>query len=116
MVNNNKKMLLKTVIVSLALISSPALASLHTVQMKSISYDPKIIEIKVGDTLQWINKSYTEHSATSYEDENPASKFDTGLIKPKNTSEKILFKSSGTFLYHCIVHGQSMTGKISVTE
>ena len=111
-----KRILFKTLMAVFVLMSVPALASNHSVQMKSISYDPKNIEIKVGDTIQWINKSFTEHSATSFESEKQTSKFDTGLIKPKNNSEKIPFRSAGTYLYHCVVHGRTMAGKITVTE
>jgi plastocyanin len=86
----------------------------HIVTMKSISYDPKNIEIKVGDSIQWKNISYTEHSATSYKDEKSSAKFDTGLIQPKGISKKIEFKLPGTFSYHCQVHGKTMTGNIKV--
>jgi plastocyanin len=99
-----------------AVISAPTFASSHRVQMKSISYDPKILEIKPGDTVQWDNKSFTEHSATSYENEKSNSKFDTGLIQPQKASEIVQFHEVGTFLYHCQVHGKTMTGKIIVIK
>ncbi len=93
-----------------------AFAGSHTVTMKSISYEPKVLEVKTGDTVEWINKSYTDHSATSAADEKSSSKFDTGDIHPQKTSKKIVFKEIGTFLYHCSVHGKTMSGKINVTK
>ncbi len=97
------------------LITPMAFAATHTVEMKSISYEPKVLKIKTGDTVQWTNVSYTEHSATS-DDANDKSepKFETGMIARKKTSKKIEFKSPGTFAYHCSVHGKTMSAKIEV--
>lgn len=103
------------VLLVVSLISLVSGAKDYTVVMKSISYDPKEIEIKRGDKILWVNKAYTEHSATSYENEKSNSKFDTGLIAPKGISKTIEFKEAGTFDYHCLVHGKTMTGKIKVT-
>lgn len=101
---------------SVIFLSGFAFASTHTVKMKSISYDPKVLEIKVGDSVEWVNSSYTEHSATSFEDEKQNAKFDTGLIQPQKSSQKIEFKQVGAFSYHCSVHGKAMTGKINVSK
>jgi plastocyanin len=79
------------------------------VVMKSISYDPKILEIHVGEEVEWKNESYTQHSASA-EDKS----FETGLISPKKTTKKILFDKPGTFRYHCSVHGKTMSGDIVV--
>jgi plastocyanin len=92
--------------------SSFAAASVHEVTMKSISYDPKSIEIKKGDSVEWINKAYTEHSATA---DGDVEKFDTGLIQQNKTSKKIEFGKAGTYSYHCSVHGKTMKGQIVVT-
>lgn len=102
------------VITGLIFFSSTAFCESYTVRMKSISFDPKTITIKAGDSVQWINKSLTDHSATSQEAEKSESKFDTGMIKPQKSSEKMIFKSAGTYLYDCKVHGKTMAGKISV--
>ncbi len=91
--------------------SSLALAANHMVTMKSLSFDPVKIEIKAGDTIEWTNISYTEHSALS--EENPPL-FDTGRVKPKNHSAKILLTKPGTFKYRCSVHGKTMSGEVVV--
>ena len=43
--------------------------SLHakpiSVVMKSISYDPKSVEVPVGGSIVWTNKAFTNHTATS---------------------------------------------------
>jgi plastocyanin len=96
----------------LILFAQPLLAANHTVTMKSISYEPKALQIKAGDTVDWENVSYTEHSATA--DDGEA--FDTGMIQPKKRSKKIEFKKPGTFTYHCTMHGKSMSAHIEVSR
>ena len=103
-------------VVLISLFAIKVFASVHKVTMKSITYEPKMIEIKEGDAVQWANDSLTEHSATSFENETQESKFDTGLIQPKRTSKKIEFKKAGNFPYHCSVHGKTMSGKIRVSN
>ena len=95
--------------------SVSALASTtHVVQMKSVSYEPKLIEIKVGDAVTWKNVSYTEHSATA-DDSTPLDmKFESGLIQPKKTTKPFIFKKAGTIMYHCSVHGKTMSAKVVV--
>ncbi len=96
----------------LLLVTQVALAATKTVAMKSLSYEPKILKLKVGDSAQWVNHAYTEHSATS---DNTVAGFDTGLVQPNKTSKSIAFDKPGTFTYHCVVHGKTMSGQIVVT-
>jgi plastocyanin len=97
------------------LLTTLAHAESHTIKMKSLSYDPKTIEIKAGDSVQWENQAYTEHSATSIEKKDQAFTFDTGLIQPQKKSKNIIFKTPGTYAYHCSVHGPMMNATITVT-
>lgn len=90
--------------------SSGAFAASHTITMKSISYDPKLIEIDAGDKVEWVNKSYTDHSATAKDGES----FETGLVAPQKTSKVVVFERPGTYDYHCSIHGNSMRGRIIV--
>ena len=34
-----------------------------SVEMKSISYDPKSVEVPVGGSIVWTNKAFTNHTA-----------------------------------------------------
>jgi plastocyanin len=86
----------------------------HQVIMKSISFDPKSLEIKRGDTIEWLNRSYTEHSATSEANGPSSDSFDTGLVKPQKISKKIGFPNAGTYQYHCSIHGKTMSGQVVV--
>jgi plastocyanin len=57
-----------------------------SVEMKSISYDPKSVEVPVGGFIVWTNKAFTNHTATS-EDEGRT--FDTGEIEPNESSNQM---------------------------
>jgi plastocyanin len=89
------------------LLSAPAFAKEYTIEMKSISYAPKTIQIAVGDSIQWQNVSYTDHSATG-------DGFDTGMVHPKEKSKVIVFSKPGTYAYQCHMHGKAMMGTITV--
>ena len=81
-----------------------------TVDMKSISYDPKIVNASVGDSIVWTNKAFSSHTATS-EDEGS---FDTGEVKPGESSSPVKFDKEGEFKYHCTIHGKTMRGTVVV--
>jgi plastocyanin len=81
------------------------------IQMKSLSYFPKKLQITTGQAVTWKNVSYTKHSAVSNDD---GKTFDTGMIAPGKSSGEILFAQPGDFIYHCMMHGKTMTGEIVV--
>ena len=82
-----------------------------TVTMKSLSYDPKKLEIHVGDSVVWTNESRTKHTVVS-DDEGKT--FDTGEVEPGKSSKPVKFEKEGEFKYHCKVHGKTMSGTIVV--
>ena len=81
------------------------------VEMKSISYDPKSVEVPVGGSIVWTNKAFTNHTATSEDD---GKTFDTGEIKPNESSSSVKFDKEGEFKYHCTIHGKTMSGTVVV--
>jgi plastocyanin len=84
-------------------------ASDITVNMKSLSFDPKVVEVHVGDSVMWTNSSFTKHTATSDE-----GIFDTGEINPNESSKPVKFEKEGEFKYHCKMHGKTMSGTVVV--
>ena len=82
-----------------------------SVEIKSISYDPKSVEAPVGGSIVWTNKSFTNHTATSEDD---GKTFDTGEIKPNESSSPVKFEKEGEFQYHCTIHGKTMSGTVVV--
>ncbi len=102
---------MKFLILSLLFTSFASAASNVEVKMKSLSFDPKQVEISEGQSVFWKNTAYTDHSATS--DDTPAV-FDTKMVSPGESSKPILFKNAGTFKYHCSLHGKTMSGVVIV--
>ena len=82
-----------------------------SVKMKSISYDPKSVEVPVGGSIVWTNAAFTNHTATSDDD---GQTFDTGEIKPGESSSPVKFDKEGEFQYHCKIHGKTMSGTVVV--
>jgi plastocyanin len=82
-----------------------------SIEMKSISYDPKSVEVPVGGSIVWTNKAFTNHTSTSEDD---GKTFDTGEIKPNASSSPVKFDKEGEFRYHCKIHGKTMSGTITV--
>jgi len=91
--------------------SANAPAAPVSVVMKSISYDPKSVEVPVGGSIVWTNKAFTNHTATSEDD---GKTFDTGEIKPNESSSPVKFDKEGEFTYHCKIHGKTMSGTVVV--
>jgi plastocyanin len=83
------------------------------VKMKSLSYEPKRLEITPGQAVIWRNVALTEHSATAEESPDV---FDTGMIAPGKESRAISFDQVGEFPYHCSMHGKTMSGVIIVKK
>lgn len=82
-----------------------------TVTIKSLSFDPKKLEVHVGDSVSWTNEARTAHTATSEDD---GKTFDTGNVEPGQSSKPIKFEKEGEFKYHCKVHGRVMSGTVVV--
>jgi len=82
-----------------------------TVTIKSMSYEPKKLEIHVGDSIVWTNKAFTTHTATSDDD---GKTFDTGEVERGKSSKPVTFATEGEFKYHCKIHGKAMHATIVV--
>jgi plastocyanin len=82
------------------------------VTIRSLSYEPRVINAHVGDSIVWTNGAHSAHTATS--DDNGKT-FDTGELPPGQTSKPIALKYPGSFGYHCNVHGRTMEGNINVS-
>lgn len=81
----------------------------HVVTIKKFAFHPKVITIKKGQTVTWVNDSSTQHTATSN-----SLAFDTGTINPHHKAHHT-FKKTGTFKYHCSFHS-FMNGTVIVKK
>jgi len=73
---------------------------------KSYRFDPKTIEVKVGDTVTWTNNDNFTH--TVQVDGQPDHKVGRG------DSVSIRFDKAGTYHYVCTLHSHDMHGTVIV--
>ena len=91
-----------------------------------LAFQPNLIKIKVGDSIEWKNVGNEVHHATSdpslaikpTEVTNPlgAEPFDSGFLRPGETFTHI-FTVPGEYKYTCVVHeANGMIGTIVVIK
>lgn len=70
------------------------------------SYSPSATTVATGTTVTWTWKGVNRHSVT----------FDDGATSATQTSGTYqrTFASAGTYRYHCLVHGNAMSGSVKV--
>lgn len=71
-----------------------------------LDFKPSTITVRVGDTVEWINKDIVEHTATA-----KSGAFD--VATPKGRPARIRISAAGTIDYYCRLH-PNMTGVIRV--
>ena len=78
-----------------------------------IFYDPEIINVSTGTTVEWINEDAAMHTATSGSPTNGADEiFDSQILNLGDTYQ-FTFSEVGNYDYYCILHPW-MLGTINV--
>ena len=95
---------------------NPAAADTVTVKMGSdggqLIFEPKVVTIKAGDTVKWINNKAFPHNVVF--DGHPELSHKKLAQKPKIELEST-FNEVGEFSYYCSPHrGAGMAGKVIV--
>jgi plastocyanin len=72
-------------------------------------YNPNPIEVRVGDTVTWINDDSSAHTVTSSND----SIFDSDIMR-RGEAFSFTFDNVGEYPYFCTLH-PSMVGTVVVT-
>jgi plastocyanin len=75
----------------------------------SNSFSPNPVEVKVGETVTWINDDSGRHTVTSKD-----GFFDSGMMG-KGQSFSHTFDKAGEYTYHCEPH-PNMVGTVVVIE
>ena len=96
--------------------ASPASADTVTVKMGSdggqLVFAPKVVTIKVGDTVKWVNNKAFPHNVVF--DGHAELSHKKLAQKPKAELEST-FNEAGEFSYYCSPHrGAGMQGKVIV--
>lgn len=82
-----------------------AAGNVHQITIKNFAFNPAIITIKKGDTVNWTNEDSTSHKVTG-----PG--FDSGTLS-SGKSFSYTFKDAGSYDYVCSIH-PSIKAKIVV--
>jgi plastocyanin len=70
-----------------------------TVTIANGVYSPNPVTVKVGQTVNWLNRDNIAHTATD------TGVFDTGSIPAGSAHDVgVTFNTAGTFNYHCTLH------------
>ena len=75
------------------------------------SYNPNPIEVKVGETVTWINNDSSPHTVTSSSNDN-SSTFDSNILMQSETFT-FTFDKEGQYPYFCTLH-PNMVGSVVV--
>ena len=84
-------------LLSLAAIAVPAHAATIQIVMENLVISPAETSVKVGDTIEWINKDVFAHTAT-------ARNGDFDVMMPPNKTVTSVVKKAGTVEYYCRFH------------
>ena len=76
------------------------------------SYNPNPIEIKVGDTVTWINNDSSPHTVTSSSNDSSIT-FDSDVLR-RGEMFSFTFDKEGQYPYLCTLH-PSMVGTVVVS-
>jgi plastocyanin len=82
-------------------------AGAAVVRIANLSFDAKVIRVRAGATVRWVNQDQLQHSVTA---DNGG--FDSGLIDPGHAYQRV-FDRPGDYAYHCTPH-PFMTGHVIV--
>jgi plastocyanin len=103
---------------------SPVIAADAGVSIVGTSFEPATITINQGDTVTWtVTEAIGEaHSVTSGTQEDSGKIFDSGTagsnssfnLRDNGQTFEHQFNEAGEFLYYCVIHPTTMTGKVVV--
>jgi len=86
--------------------SSEPVATTDVQMVKSYRFDPKVIEIKAGDTVTWTNEDNFTHTV----EVDGQQDHEVG----QGETFSITFDTPGTYHYVCTLHSKDMDGEVIV--
>ncbi len=90
-------MLLATVVAALG-------ADVIQIKIKDLVFTPARVSARVGDTVEWVNGDFVDHTATARNGE-------WDVVIPAGATTRLVVKQAGTVDYYCRYH-PGMTGQV----
>jgi plastocyanin/uncharacterized membrane protein len=113
--NQTRPILLIILMAALTLGASteePPKNNVHVVLIKGMKFVPKLLEIKPGETVRWINESGSSHNVVS----NDGS-FKSEMLDDNGEKFEYTFNKEGKFQYYCQPHRMmGMNGTLIVKK
>lgn len=92
------------------LVSMQSYATDYTASQKDKKFNPEKLNIKVGDSVNFINDDNVPHNVYS---ESPTNHFELGMYR-RGQERKVIFDKPGTVQVECLIHpGMKMTVEVS---
>ena len=79
-----------------------------TVPIYGGTYHPKVLTVRTGTTINWVNRAPDSHTVTSVN-----RLFNSGIIK-HGGHYKVTFTKTGIYRYYCTLHPKTMRGTLIV--
>jgi plastocyanin len=95
--------------VCLTAAASVAAAADHRVVIDGMAFTPKVVSVRPGDTITWVNKDMFVHNVTA-----AAAGIKSGDLPPGKTWRHTV-RQGETFDYLCTLH-PVMTGRVAVEQ
>lgn len=89
--------------------ASSASPQTHCVDVRAFGFEPAMLTIRPGDSVEWVNHDLAPHTATEVD-----WAWDTGEMT-KGDSRTVAFNQPGSVEYFCVFHPH-MKGRITVEE
>lgn len=93
-------------VVALSMTGATAKAETIQVTIDKLVFSPRILNAKVGDTIEWINKDILDHTATV--------KGGWDVLIPAGKSASLILDGDQSVEYYCRFH-PNMRGRVTVT-
>src|SRR5262245_23152114 len=88
--------------------SLPARTATVQIVIDQVAFQKPDVKLKVGDTVEWINRDTIDHTAT-------ARNGDWSVVIPTGKKAELVIKKAGDVEYFCKYH-PTMTAKLSVAK
>ena len=85
---------------------SAAASEVVHITIHDLAFSPAEVNAKVGDTIEWVNSDFVDHTATA-----KGGAWDVAVATGKSAQFKLV--QPGTVAYYCKIH-PNMTGTIHV--
>ncbi|MDH6233163.1 plastocyanin [Mesorhizobium soli] len=95
-----------SMVLALCLGTAPLRAETIQVTIDKMEFSPAQIDVKVGDTIEWVNNDILAHTATA--------KGGWDVVIPPKKSASMVVRAAGSVDYYCRFH-PNMMGRITVS-